>query len=105
MRSTTLREKTSDQNERDTELVQLSGPCSSVISVDPERIWGAPCIVGTRVPIKILFDQLAAGVSLEEFLYDLKECRAKRVSVRLSSPSSDRWRACPMPGKLGEGTV
>jgi len=39
-----------------------------VISIDPERMSGAPCFVGTRVPVKNLFDYLAAGDSLEVFL-------------------------------------
>ncbi len=39
-----------------------------LIWTDPERMSGAPCFDGTRVPIKNLFDYLAAGESIDEFL-------------------------------------
>ena len=38
------------------------------ISTDPQRMSGTPCFVGTRVPVKSLFDYLEAGDSLEVFL-------------------------------------
>ena len=43
---------------------------SSVVSRDTEVLRGTPVFVGTRVPIKILFDHLEAGDSLEVFLDD-----------------------------------
>jgi uncharacterized protein (DUF433 family) len=55
-----------------TELVPTSDPRSAVISIDPERMWGTPCLAGTRVPVKSLFDHLVGGVSLEEFLDDFE---------------------------------
>ena len=39
-----------------------------VVHRDPEILGGTPVFVGTRVPIKILFDYLEAGDSLEVFL-------------------------------------
>lgn len=54
--------------ETDTELVPKFDPRSIVISIDPERMSGAPCFVGTRVPIKHLWDYLEGGDSLDEFL-------------------------------------
>lgn len=33
---------------------------------DPERLGGTPVFVGTRVPIRSLFDHLEAGDSLED---------------------------------------
>ena len=38
------------------------------ISQDPLRMSGTPCFIGTRVPVKSLFDYLEAGDSLETFL-------------------------------------
>ena len=40
----------------------------TVIHGDPEIQGGAPVIVGTRVPVKNLFDYLEAGDSLDDFL-------------------------------------
>jgi uncharacterized protein (DUF433 family) len=39
-----------------------------VIWIDPERQGGEPCFINTRIPVKILFDYLAGGDPLEEFL-------------------------------------
>jgi uncharacterized protein (DUF433 family) len=39
-----------------------------IVSVDPERMSGAPCFTGTRVPISHLFEYLEGGETLDEFL-------------------------------------
>ena len=41
---------------------------SKVICIRPDIVSGTPCFVGTRLPIKYLFDYLEAGDDLEEFL-------------------------------------
>ena len=40
----------------------------SVFHRDPEILGGTPVFRGTRVPIQNLFDYLAAGDSLDQFL-------------------------------------
>ena len=40
----------------------------TVVQCDPEIVGGTPVFVGTRVPVKNLFDYLEAGDSLDEFL-------------------------------------
>lgn len=35
---------------------------------DPEILGGTPVLVGTRVPVRTLFDHLDGGESLEEFV-------------------------------------
>ena len=37
---------------------------------DPEILGGTPVFVGTRVPVRIIFEHLEAGDSLEVFLED-----------------------------------
>jgi uncharacterized protein (DUF433 family) len=55
---------------------------ASLITVDPELHSGAPVFFGTRVPVKILFDHLEAGDSLEVFLDDFPSVsRGLAVSV------------------------
>ena len=76
-----MRYPESNPTERGTEQVPNSDPRSEVVSIDPERMWGTPCIVGTRIPIKSLFDHLASGVSLEEFLVNF-EGVPREVCVR-----------------------
>jgi len=38
------------------------------ITVDPNIVSGTPVFRGTRVPVQTLFDYLADGCTLEEFL-------------------------------------
>ncbi len=37
-----------------------------VITVDPQIMHGAPCFRGTRIPVSVVLDNLAAGVSEPE---------------------------------------
>lgn len=39
-----------------------------VVHSDPDILGGTPVFVGTRVPVKSLYDYLEAGDSLDEFL-------------------------------------
>ena len=42
----------------------------SIVNKDPEILGGTPVFMGTRVPIKAIFDYLENGDSLDEFLDD-----------------------------------
>jgi len=46
----------------------LKFPPDVPIWVDPERLSGAPCFKGTRVPVDSLFTNLESGLSLDEYL-------------------------------------
>ncbi len=39
-----------------------------LINIDPDIVSGTPVIIGTRVPVKSLFDYLEGGYSLDDFL-------------------------------------
>ncbi len=39
-----------------------------LIEIDPEKMSGTPVFLGTRVPIKNLFDCLEGGEDVDEFL-------------------------------------
>ena len=41
---------------------------SKIVHSDPDILGGKPVFVGTRVPVKTLYDYLEAGDSLDEFL-------------------------------------
>lgn len=43
-------------------------PLFGVVWMNPARVSGAACFFGTRVPVQNLFDSLAAGESLDDFL-------------------------------------
>ena len=48
--------------------IQPGHPLFGIVWINPGRVSGTPCFYGTRVPLKNLFDSLAAGESLEDFL-------------------------------------
>lgn len=41
---------------------------SPLISSDPQRLGGEPCVTGTRVPVQALLDYVEGGHPLAEFL-------------------------------------
>jgi uncharacterized protein (DUF433 family) len=51
----------------------------SVVKIDPEIMSGAPCFVGTRVPIQNLIDYLEGGDSINEFLEDFPTVSREQV--------------------------
>lgn len=49
----------------------LIGPCDrrfGTIWINPDRMSGAPCFYGTRVPVKTLFDYIEGGDTIDDFL-------------------------------------
>lgn len=54
-----------------------------VVWTDPERMSGAPCFYGTRVPVKHLFDYLEGGQSLETFLEDFEGVSREQADALL----------------------
>ena len=51
--------------------------------VDPDRMSGTPCFRGSRLPVQQLFDWLADGVPLDEFVEDFRiGRRAAEVVLR-----------------------
>lgn len=45
-------------------------PSKGIVHSDPEILGGTPVFVGTRVPVRSLFDYLEGGDALDEFLDD-----------------------------------
>ena len=67
--------------------------------VDPERMSGTPCFRGSRLPVQQLFDWLADGVSLDEFVREFQIERDAAIAVlRYASRS-----ICNSPVSLSGG--
>ncbi|MDT5270013.1 MAG: hypothetical protein QOH49_2199 [Acidobacteriota bacterium] len=49
------------------------------ITVDPETLSGAPVFSGTRVPVTALVENLAAGLTLDEFLDNFPTVRREQA--------------------------
>ncbi len=52
---------------------------ADIITISPEIQSGAPVFAKTRVPIKILFDYLKSGDTIEEFLTDYPSVKKEQV--------------------------
>jgi uncharacterized protein (DUF433 family) len=60
-----------------------------VVHSDPDIMGGVPVFVGTRVPVRTLFDHLAAGDPLEVFLDDFPSV-SREQAVAVLDHADDR---------------
>ena len=56
---------------------------SPVVHSDPEVLGGTPVFVGTRVPVKNLYDYLEGGDSLDDFLEDFPSVTREQAVAAL----------------------
>ena len=57
----------------------------AAVNVDPRIMDGAPVFRGTRLPVKSLFDYLADGCSLDDFLYQFPSASRERMTRALEA--------------------
>jgi uncharacterized protein (DUF433 family) len=57
------------------------------IVIDPDILGGTPVFHGTRVPVESLFDHLADGISLADFLDDFPTVSREQAVAVLHSTS------------------
>ena|SRR5690349_7879475 len=79
------------------DLIQSGHPLFGLVWINPERVSGAPCFYGTRVPIKTLFDSLAAGQTLDEFLEDFEGVSREQAEALLELAGSHLLEDLPKP--------
>jgi uncharacterized protein (DUF433 family) len=56
---------------------------SKVVHSDPEILGGVPVFIGTRVPVKILFEHLEGGETIENFLEGFPSVTRDQVMILL----------------------
>ena len=56
---------------------------SQVVHSDPDILCGTPVLVGTRVPVRSLFDYLEGGDTLDEFLRQFPSVRREQAIAAL----------------------
>ena len=64
-----------------------------VVWVDPDRLSGAPCFRGTRIPVQMLIDHLTAGFSLDEFLETVPSLERSQAQ-RFLELASEQMKEC-----------
>ena len=58
---------------------------NQVIHSDPGILSGTPVFVGTRVPVRSLFDYLEGGDTLEEFLHQFPSVKREQTIAVLDA--------------------
>jgi len=58
-------------------------PKKRLVHSDPEIMSGTPVFVGTRVPVRALFDYIEGGETLDEFLEDFPGVARKQALATL----------------------
>jgi uncharacterized protein (DUF433 family) len=69
--------------------IQPGHPLFGIIWINRNRVSGAPCFYATRVPVKTLFDCLAVGETLEQFLDDFEGVGREQALAVLDLASRD----------------
>ncbi len=78
------------------DLIQPGHPLFGVVWINRERVSGAPCFYATRVPVSTLFDCLAAGETLDEFLDDFEGVAREQAIAVLSLARSQLLNELPV---------
>jgi len=79
------------------DLIQPRHPLFALVWINKNRVSGAPCFYGTRVPIKSLFDALSAGEALEQFLDDFEGVTREQAETLLGLAGSHLLHDLPKP--------
>ena len=69
-----------------------------VIHSDPEILGGTLVFVGTRVPVKALFDYIEAGDTLEEFFEDFPSVKKAQAIAALEQAHEALVTSANTPG-------
>ena len=65
-----------------------------LVTSRPDYLSGTPAFAGTRVPVRALFDYLAAGRPLDEFLLDFPDVSREHATAVIAL-AADRVSAVP----------
>lgn len=59
------------------------------ISSDPKVCHGRPCIVGTRIMVSVVLDNLAAGLTIEEIIASYPSLTADGIRAAIAYAAAD----------------
>ncbi len=68
------------------------------IKADPEIVHGTPCFAGTRIPVSVVLDNLAAGETRERILEEYPSLKPEHIPAALAYAADlARERIVPIP--------
>ena len=71
------------------------------ISIDPAVCHGQACIKGTRIPVAVVLDNLAAGLSAQEIVASYPPLRVEDVRAATSYAAFNRHLSRRRPSSRG----
>jgi len=73
------------------EQINSTNPWFPFVSVNAERLGGEPVFRDTRVPVRVLFEYLEGGLSIEQFLDDFEGVPREKLAavLRLAGKTVD----------------
>jgi uncharacterized protein (DUF433 family) len=66
---------------------------NELIWVDPDRMSGAPCFRGTRVPVQALIDHIEGNATLDQFLEGFPSV-TREQAIQFVELAKDSLLAC-----------
>ena len=61
---------------------------TNIVTTDPDILGGTPVFTGTRVPIAVLFENLADGLTLDEILDSYPSLKREQALAALEQAES-----------------
>lgn len=65
-------------------MVSVRSAYLDFISVDPNVCHGQACITGTRIPVSVILDNIAAGVTDEEIIQSYPSLTRESIHAAVS---------------------
>jgi len=79
------------------DLIQPGHPLFGTVWINRDRMSGAACFYGTRVPIRNLFDYLEGGDPLDDFLEGFPGVKREQAIAVLESARNGLLAELPKP--------
>ena len=75
----------------------MSPDYAKIITVEPEKRGGKPCIRGLRITVYDVLDYLAAGMSEDEILVDFPDLEKEDIRASLAFAADRERRLLALP--------
>ena len=76
---------------------------SKIITVEPGRRGGKPCIRGLRITVYDVLEYLASGMSEDEILADFPDLQREDIRASLAFAADRERRLLSLPPTCGRG--
>jgi uncharacterized protein (DUF433 family) len=70
---------------------------SHLITIEPGKRSGKPCIRGLRITVTDVLEYLAAGMSVEQIIDDFPDLTAEDIRACLAFAADRKRRLCVVP--------